>query len=861
MMAGDLGDRTSGSWRFDVGFRHLFWASALALVALAGLLTLAEEAEAGTLWFDGNNFTLSSSLEDGFNDTLTFSYDIDTEVNETEDALIIVNVTNEASETVHYFEVQDDDINGTADENLIWSWSCHEQTTIRTGNYTFRFQLLNRTGNQTFETLNTTARLEAAEEAWFENKTFELSDSLGMGYNDTIRWTLPLVTREGHAQEGVVVVIVYNATLGVYDTFELDYNVTGNSSAPLRFNWTAGQSGNHSFYFYVYNATSQLRLHFQSHDVELFAFPQEAWFNQTLHWLEDQGNDTFEDTIHFELDLATWDNWTQEGWIDITVREVQSGATLNLTEVYFNVTGNVSDDVIHWNWSAGYTDRYSFTIVVSNLTRELVFQQLYFEERLKLPYEFMWFDLDSTRVESRYTFVDCIIDIDTWENWTQEILLNITVFNGSIPHIQAIESIEHRTNITGEAFDPFIWRWNSTEDGDYTFGIWLYNVQGELFNSRAYEFRLQNVSEGAWFDRKVLRTTDLHDDGYRETVILEYDIDTIAGHTQEGFLNLFILDSQEQTVYHNSPGIPFNVTGEQDEAMSWQWTATSTGDFTLYLQLLNETATRVYHEENLTFGLHAPIEAAWFESKEYVVDNGTLNFTFNVDTWSRWTQEGVLFIDVLVNGSQLVNKRVMPFSVYGEANNDLMYWEWTAEHSGNYTITIHLVSRDPGTTFHNQTHNFQLNVPVIVPNRPPTAVATVMLVDQPATQTADKLEVELNGAIVFAPANVNDPDGDELTYWWTVDGKQYPGIDTVDGEGRLSWSFIKGGTYLVTLTVEDGRGGSHSDDVTVVAVLSQPVDEDDDDDGGAGRGALIGLVITAIFLVVLVVVAAKNKVK
>ena len=943
---------------------RVFWAAAPVFVTFIALLGLAGEVEAdpGDLWFDDYNFTVSDGFGDGYNDTVTFSYDVDTEANETENGTIDIYIDN--IENVTLLNASWDlTVNGTGDEDLNWSWSCMDQTTDRSGNYALFVNLYNESSNITQEGINTTVWLETAEEAWFENKTYMLSDSLKEGYNDTIHWTLPLVTRANHTQEGVVRVMVFNATLGVFDTFDLDFNITGNSSALLYFNWTAGQTGNHSFYIYIYNASTQLLLHYQIHVVELVAFPQDAWFenktfelfesmregyNDTINWtfplvtwddwtqegilrimitnatlgvydtkdiefnvtgnssqpfhfnwtagltgnytfifnvynatlelqlhsqthivelvafpqgawfssfdcwFEDRLNDTFEDTIHFNFDLATWDNWTQDGWIDITVREVQSGIMVNSSELYYNVTGNVIGDSVEWNWTAQTTDRFSFTLEVYNDSRQIMFDTRLYEYKLEVPYEFAWFDPDIALAEPRYYFVDFAIDIHTWNNWTQEVLLNITVFNGSVPHIEAIHSKEFRTNVTGEDDDPLTWRWTAPEDGDYTFGIWLYNASGELYNSRSYEFDLKNVTDGAWFGQKQIVTRDLHGDGLTETVVLNYDIDTFAEQTQAGYLNIYILNSDDKMVYHNSPGIQFNVTGEIDEQEQWSWTTETNGTFTLYLQLLNETASLVYHEDNLTFSLLAPIEAAWFAYKNYTVANGTVNFTFNIDTWDNWTQEGALFIDVLANGSQLVDNSVLLFSVHGVANNDLLYWNWTAHNSGNYTVAISMVTRDLETTFHNQSHRFQLNVPVIIPNRPPTAFATVMLEGEPATQTDDKLEVELSAAIVFLPANVNDPDGDDLTYAWTIEGHTYVGSDTGDGEGRLSWSFIKGGTYMVMLTVQDGRGGSHSDNVTVVVVRSQPVEDDDDDDESSGWPALIGLVIVGSILVVLI---------
>ncbi|MBI4444527.1 MAG: PKD domain-containing protein [Acidobacteria bacterium] len=82
------------------------------------------------------------------------------------------------------------------------------------------------------------------------------------------------------------------------------------------------------------------------------------------------------------------------------------------------------------------------------------------------------------------------------------------------------------------------------------------------------------------------------------------------------------------------------------------------------------------------------------------------------------------------------------------------------------------------------------------PNRPPTVSLTL-----------DKNEV-FAGETVNATAQGSDPDGDPLTYAWTVDGQNRSETST---QLAINTSGMAGGSHSVTVTVNDGRGGTASD--------------------------------------------------
>ncbi len=85
-------------------------------------------------------------------------------------------------------------------------------------------------------------------------------------------------------------------------------------------------------------------------------------------------------------------------------------------------------------------------------------------------------------------------------------------------------------------------------------------------------------------------------------------------------------------------------------------------------------------------------------------------------------------------------------------------------------------------------------------NHAPTAVAAATPTSGPAPLT-----------VAFSGAGSSDPDGDALTYTWIFgDGARGSGVSA-------SHTYSTAGTYAAALTVNDGRGGTHSAEVTIVA--------------------------------------------
>lgn len=144
-----------------------------------------------------------------------------------------------------------------------------------------------------------------------------------------------------------------------------------------------------------------------------------------------------------------------------------------------------------------------------------------------------------------------------------------------------------------------------------------------------------------------------------------------------------------------------------------------------------------------------------------------------------------------------------------DPNDDPLTYSWTVNGQSitndSPTFEFGTEGRSPG--------QYTVAVTVTdVDNMSASCEFTVTVDERPNRQPTVSLQVDptevFAGDTVTATADANDPDGDPLSYSWSVDGQSRPGSDsqlTIDTSG------MTGGSHSVSVTVNDGRGGSASD--------------------------------------------------
>jgi hypothetical protein len=120
---------------------------------------------------------------------------------------------------------------------------------------------------------------------------------------------------------------------------------------------------------------------------------------------------------------------------------------------------------------------------------------------------------------------------------------------------------------------------------------------------------------------------------------------------------------------------------------------------------------------------------------------------------------------------------------------------WTAPDApGAYIITVEVTDGKGGIA------TDQITINVVVPNHPP--------VIESLTAEWHRLKKASNTPITCV---ATDPDGDELTYTWSAEAGNFSGEgDTVTWVAPNNY-----GSYIITVTVSDGRGGEASDSINI----------------------------------------------
>jgi len=135
------------------------------------------------------------------------------------------------------------------------------------------------------------------------------------------------------------------------------------------------------------------------------------------------------------------------------------------------------------------------------------------------------------------------------------------------------------------------------------------------------------------------------------------------------------------------------------------------------------------------------------------------------------------------------------WSAYGDISGEGAVVTWTAPATvGNYTITVKVTDGRGGEA------TAQLTISVAV-NRPPVIDKLTSEWQQVKKATATTIK-----------CTARDPDGDELSYLWSASG------GNITGEGAVvTWVAPDAfGTYTITVTVTDGRGGQATESIDIV---------------------------------------------
>jgi hypothetical protein len=167
----------------------------------------------------------------------------------------------------------------------------------------------------------------------------------------------------------------------------------------------------------------------------------------------------------------------------------------------------------------------------------------------------------------------------------------------------------------------------------------------------------------------------------------------------------------------------------------------------------------------------------------------------------------------------------------------------TASHDPNHTpvtYTWRIVNQPPGsnpvlTNANTATPTFTADVPGIytlelvvsdgtLSSLPVQTQCTVATGNLPPIGNAGPDQTVTTGQVVtLSAAGSSDPNGDPLTYTWCLQGRPDGSSVSLTGANTVQPTFAPDipGSYVLCLTVSDGRGGTATDSVVVEATFPQ----------------------------------------
>ena len=298
---------------------------------------------------------------------------------------------------------------------------------------------------------------------------------------------------------------------------------------------------------------------------------------------------------------------------------------------------------------------------------------------------------------------------DTTCNCTVEIEVTMEVFNetGSFVHY---DDYEYEINGTNE-----VWfetdEWSPDEEGNYTFEFYLYAggwEEEDSFNFSAY----LECGSGSyycdydeWFEDWDYETEDNDNNGEDDTITIGYDPNTECNCSTDIMVWMYVF-YENDTYYEYGNYYYHEINGtEEDWFETNEWSPSEDGNYTFNLQLRDENYN-LEDQINFTTYLECNAESnysscdydEWFEDWDYETNdtnnNGvddTIVVGYNPDTECDCYMDVRVYMDI---ENADTGNYVDSYYYYHEINGTEEDWfetdDWSPDEDGNYTFFFRL---------------------------------------------------------------------------------------------------------------------------------------------------------------------------
>ena len=314
------------------------------------------------VWFHDIDYETDDSDGEGGNESISILFDLETDSNDIESAIVELNVWRGDDEIIDEI-VEDYDVvhNDSYYHEMFWTAPDRDY-------FCFELWIHDTDEEEWFcEELGNHENNEEDYEVWFEDIYYETDDSDGEDGNETIHISFDLDTDSEDAVEATVRINVWRGDDEVIAEIDENYEVHSNDTYYHNFSWSAADRDLYCFEMKIYDTDEE-----EWFCEELGNYEEQdgydVWFEDGYYETDDSDGEDGNETIHMYFDLESSTEETVEATVQINVwrgddeviEEIVATYEVPHNETYYH----------QLSWSASDRDLYCFELWIHDTDEE-----------------------------------------------------------------------------------------------------------------------------------------------------------------------------------------------------------------------------------------------------------------------------------------------------------------------------------------------------------------------------------------------------------------------------------------------------------------------------------------------------------
>ena len=463
---------------------------------------------------------------------------------------------------------------------------------------------------------------------------------------------------------------------------------------------------NGSFYSYgSYNTTSN--------------GDSDEWFESWDYDTQDTNGDDVANYIEITFDPNTDCNCSMEVEVVMEVYNNDTESYVDDNWTYFEINGTEEDE-FDINWIADVDGNLTFTFRLFDdeynwedefsFTHYMECDENEIECEIDEWFEDYEYETEDTGSDNLDDTINVKYNPDTECDCEVNIYVELAVFDNATGNWVDYVSSEHRINGTEE--DSFTQSWTSRNSSLYDFELILYDEDWDFEDSiripGIYLYQATGAGgpgdEDEYFDWFDDYTWDSDDDGYDDTIEIDFDADTTCECNMSVTVEIDVYDN-ETGAWVNGTDLNYTIYYDDDEYKYEYWSPEYNGTFDFYVELYDESNNLEEELELLGIELNRRSDDGggnetedsdeWFEDRGYYVEpSKTINIEYNPDTSCVCEVRVWVYIDVYQEGNK-IDTIADDYYIYHD-DSYLFEQNWTANKNDTYDFKVVLFDGEDG---------------------------------------------------------------------------------------------------------------------------------------------------------------------